>query len=215
MFFVGRTKEIKLLYTSLARGENSILAGRFGMGRTSLMRHMAESFKDRWRFVFCDFSKTPADICSRLTRELYPAYGAKLGSAPIKFKTAKFEILNRPMEDPRQHVLVLDNIEKLSRQKIALLQYLSFEKRFLYVAVTAGFLPKDQYQQLKVVLLASCRITLGHMSLTSAGEFFEYYSKKYFFNWSEEYIKHLSQRTKGYPLSMKEIITEARKKRTV
>jgi len=211
MYFVGHKREQALIKRGLDRGENIIISGRFGMGRTSLMRHVAETLQEQWRFICCDFSKTPGDVCRHLVLELFPDHG----TAYVKFKSGKYQILQHPLKDKRQHVLVLDNIEKLSRQKIALLQYLTFEKRFLYVAITASFLPKDQYQQLKVALLASCRITLGHMSLTSAGEFFEYYSKKYFFNWSEEYIKHLSQRTKGYPLSMKEIITEARKKRTV
>ena len=212
MYFVGRSRETNLVIKALERGENVIVSGRFGMGRTSLLQHVVETARDRWRFVFIDFSKTPGDICRHLIRELFPGYAARQGDTCIKYKPSRFEILNRPLEDRRQPVLVLDNIEKLSRQKLALLQLLTYEKRFLFVAITASFMPQSHYQQLKVALLAACRITLGHMSPSSTKEFFAHFSVKYNFNWTDDHIKNLSRRTMGYPLSMKEIVSAELKK---
>ena len=212
MYFVGRSRETNLILKTLERGENVIISGRFGMGRTSLIRHIAGIAHDTWRFVFIDFSKTPGEICHHLIRELFPAYTARQGDTYIKYKPARFEILNRALEDRRQHVLVLDNIEKITRQKLALLQVLTFEKRFLFVAINATYLPESQYHQLKVVLLATCKITLGHMSPSSTKDFFTHFSKKNNFNWTDDHIKNLSRRTKGYPLSMKEIVSAELKK---
>jgi replication-associated recombination protein RarA len=214
MYFVGRSRETNFIIKALERGENVIVSGRFGMGRTSLLKHISEKASNKWRFVFIDFSKTPADACRHLIAELFPAYAAKQGDAYIKYKPCRFQILNRELEVRRQHVLVLDNIEKVTRHKLALLQMMTFEKRFLFVAITASFLPESQYHQLKVALLATCRITLGHMSPSSTKEFFAYFSKKNNFNWTEDYINNISRRTQGYPLSMKEIVAEERKKTT-
>ena len=46
------------------------------------------------------------------------------------------------------------------------------------------------------------------MGPSSTKEFFTYYSKKYDFNWTDDHIKNFSRRTKGYPLSMKEIVSK-------
>jgi hypothetical protein len=212
MYFVGRSRETNRIIKALERKEHVIISGRFGMGRTSLVRHISRVAQDTWRFVFIDFSKTPGDICRHLISDLFPSYAAKKGGAYIKIKPARFEILNRTLEDARQHVLVLDNIEKITPQKLALLQLLTLEKRFLFVAITASFLPESQYQQLKVVLLATCKISLGHIDRQSTKEFFRYFSLKYKLNWTDDHIKNLSRRTKGYPLSMKEIVSTDQKK---
>ena len=214
MYFVGRSRETNRIIKALERRENIIVSGRFGMGRTSLLIHVAETARDRWHFISIDFSKTPGDICRYLIKELFPAYTARKADFYTKFKPARFEILNRALEDGRQHVLVLDNIEKITPQKLALLQLFTFEKRFLFVAITASFLPESQYQQLKVVLLATCKITLGHIDRQSTKEFFRYFSLKYKLNWTEDRIKNLSRRTQGYPLSMKEIVATERKNLT-
>jgi len=83
---------------------------------------------------------------------------------------------------------------------------LTSERRFLFVAITAVYLPESQYHQLKAALLATCRITLGHMSPASSREFFNHFSKKYNFSWTDEHIRNVSRQTQGYPLSMKQIV---------
>jgi len=216
MYFVGRSRETNRIIKALERRENVIVSGRFGMGRTSLVQYISKIAQDKWRFVFIDFSKTPGDICRHLVRELFPAHTAREGNNTYgKYKPARFEILNRALEDKRQHVLVLDNIEKITRQKLALLQLLTYEKRFLFMAITASFLPERQYHQLKVVLLATCRITLGHMSPSSTKEFFTHFSKENNFNWTDDHIRNLGRRTQGYPLSMKEVVGITQKQQPV
>jgi len=167
MYFVGRSRETKSIIKALERCENVIVSGRFGIGRTSLLRHIAEIGQDKWRFVFIDFSRTPGDVCRHLIAELFPAYAAKQGDTYIKYKPGRFKVLNRELEDGRRHVLVLDNIEKMTMQKLALFRHLTFGKRFLFVAITASFLPERHYHQLKAALFATCKITLGHVDRRS------------------------------------------------
>lgn len=206
MYFAGRAQETRRIIKALERGESVIISGRFGMGRTALARHIADMSGSRWRFVFVDFSKTPAVICRHLARELFPAHTARQDAAYIHYKPARFAVLNRAPEDPHQHVLVLDNIEKITPQKAELLYMLTAEKRFLFIAITESWLPENQYHQLKVALLATCTVTLGHLGPASSRSFFSHFSKKYGFHWSDEHINSLRQQAAGYPLSMKEII---------
>jgi len=206
MYFVGRSREIRIITNALDRGENVILSGRFGMGRTSLMRHIAQTCQDRFHFVFVDFSKTPADMVRRLTAALFPISATQQSGPHLRYKYARFQLLNQPLEDLRQHVLVLDNIEKLTMQKRILLRHLVSEERFLFVAITESFLPENQYHELKVALLATCRIALGHLDKPSARAFFRSVSERNGFGWTDERIEMLTVRTNGYPLSMKEII---------
>ena len=42
IYFVGREKEISQIVKALKRGENVILKGKYGIGRTSLSRHVPE-----------------------------------------------------------------------------------------------------------------------------------------------------------------------------
>jgi MoxR-like ATPase len=46
MIFVGRKKEITAILKSLEKGENVILTGHYGMGRTSLIRHISQLAQD-------------------------------------------------------------------------------------------------------------------------------------------------------------------------
>jgi len=71
-FFVGRENEIKQIIKALRRGDNVILTGKYGIGRTSLVKHIADTTRDRWRFIFVNFSQTPGRVCGYLIEELLP-----------------------------------------------------------------------------------------------------------------------------------------------
>jgi AAA+ ATPase superfamily predicted ATPase len=74
MYFVNREKEISQIEEAMEEGENVIVAGRYGIGRTSFVRHVAQIMRDQWRFVFVDFSKTPGSVCNYLLAELFPQH---------------------------------------------------------------------------------------------------------------------------------------------
>jgi MoxR-like ATPase len=62
IMFVGREKETKLIIKELVRGHNIVIEGKFGIGRTSLVRHVSSVISDQWRFIFVDFSQTPGKM---------------------------------------------------------------------------------------------------------------------------------------------------------
>lgn len=55
MSFVGREKETKKIIKALQQGNNIILTGKFGMGRTRLMRHVATITQGRVAMHICRF----------------------------------------------------------------------------------------------------------------------------------------------------------------
>jgi len=202
IFFVGREKEVRKIINALKRGYNVILMGKYGIGRTSLTRQVAEIGQDRWNFIPLDFSQTPAKVCSQLAIQLLPRKDGK----PMGYRRNRFQIANLDFEGQRQPVLVLDDIGRLSPQKVELIRYLVQAKRFRFVAVVENFLKEDKLSLLRGWLHPALLLNIAYLEGPPTREFFRYYSEKYHFRWTEEEIKNLAEMSGGYPLGMKEIV---------
>jgi len=210
--FVGREKEKNQILEALEGGKNVIVSAKYGMGRTSLIKHIADAMKDQWRFVFVDFSKTPGSVCNHLLAELFPMHG--FDREHLKYRPSRFRIATLALEDNRKHVLVLDNVSKLSVQKLDLIRYLTWEKRFQFVSIVESFLPSNGLFRLRVWMNPSILITLHHLSTSSVVQFFQQLSKGHQLGWAEGRIKNLAEVTGGYPLRMQEIaLRELERKR--
>ncbi len=203
MYFVGREKEAGQIRESLEEGRNVIVSGKYGMGRTSLMKHIADAMQDQWRFVFIDFSKTPGSVCNYLLAELFPQH--EFDREQTKYKSSRFRITTLGLEDNRKHVVVLDNVSKLSVQKLDLIRYFTWEERFQFVSIVESFLPSSDLFQLRVRMNPSIEITLHRLSLSSVVQFYRQLSKEHQLRWTEGRIKNLAEVTGGYPLRMQEI----------
>jgi hypothetical protein len=205
MHFVGREKEIGQVRESLEEGGNVIISGKYGMGRTSLIKHIAEMMQKKWRFLFLDFSETPGKLCQNLVSKLWPEreYSGRNGFS--KYKSARFRIVSLDFSDSRRHVLVLDNIAKLSAQKIDFIRYLAWEKRFQFVAIVEGFISKEDFLRLRVRLYPAEIIMLQHLDKRKVYEFYQHLSEQHRFHWTEGHIKNLAEITGGYPLRMTEV----------
>ena len=211
MPFVGREKEIGQIKEALEKGKNVILLGKYGMGRTSLMKHISKMIQDRWRFVFVDFSKTPGSVCSQLFEELFPKEGLK--HKRLRYKPRRFRIVSLNLEDPRKHVLVFDNIAKLTAPKSDLIKYFTWERRFQIGAIAESFLSPDELFLLRVRLNPATLIELRHLSIGSEFEFFQRLSNEHQLGWTEFRIKNLAEITGGYPLRMQEIAVRELKRK--
>jgi len=203
MYFVGREKEIGQITEALEEGKNVIVSGKYGMGRTRLVQYVAEGMRKQWRFFFADFSKTPGAICHHLVRELFP--GQEFRREYMRYKSSRFRIVSLDFSDKRRHVLVLDNIAKLSSQKIDFIRYLAWEKRFQFVAIVENFVSESDLMRLRVGIHPATMIELRRLSISHVTDFFRNLSKTHEFHWTEAQIKNLSQASGGYPLRMREI----------
>jgi hypothetical protein len=203
MHFVGREKEIGQMKEALGSGNNIIVLGKYGMGRTSLVQHVARTTEEQWRFVFVDFSKTPGSVCNYLLTELFPAQ--EFGREYVKYKPSRFRIATLTLDDNRKHILVLDNVSKLSAKKIDLIRYLTWEQRFQFVSIVEKFLPQDDLFRLRVWMNPSILIKLHYLSTSDAVRFYRQLSKEHRLGWTEGRIMNLAEVTGGYPLRMREV----------
>jgi energy-coupling factor transporter ATP-binding protein EcfA2 len=205
MCFVGREKETKKIMKALERGNNVVLMGKYGIGRTSLIKHVAALMKDRWRFVFVDFSQTPGKVTTQLLGELVPE--KRRGKDHyIRNKSGRFLIVSKELKDKRKHVLVFDNIAKLTAQKLQLIRYLIQESTFQYIAIAESFLSKEDLFLLRAALLPAEMIMLPYLSEESTKTLLCHLADKYSFHWSEQRLSMLVSATRGYPLGVHEVI---------
>ena len=205
MDFVGREKEMEQIREALEEGKNVIVSGKYGMGRTSLIKHVAEMMQEEWRFLFLDFSETPGKLCQQLIARLWPEKKCSGRNEFSKYRSARFRIVSLDFSDSRRHVLVLDNIAKLSAQKIDFIRYLAWEKRFQFVAIVESFISEDDFLRLRVGLYPAEIIMLQHLDKRKVYEFYQHLSEQHRFHWAEAHIKNLAEITGGYPLRMREI----------
>jgi energy-coupling factor transporter ATP-binding protein EcfA2 len=206
MYFCGRKKEISEIINALKKRKHIVVTGKYGIGKTVLIKHLSEITKQRWQFVFTDFSKTPSSVCNEILWKASPKTQRQDRHRYIKYKIARSLIADLTLKDNRQPVIVLDNISEVSHQKLAFIQYVTFSKKLLFIAITEGFLPENDLFQLRACLLPSYLLKLGNLGTKNAVEFFRHVSQKNNLNWSEKHIRMLADVTGGYPLGMKEFV---------
>jgi AAA ATPase domain len=213
MVFVGRQAETAQIIQELNRKNNVILTGKHGIGRTALLKHLAELNPKHRRFVFADFSQARSEVSRGLFAQLFPKENARRLGEYLAYKWARFRIAKHALPDKREHVLVLDNVARLTHQKLDLIRYLEFEKRFRFVAIVETFLHPDDLFSLRADLIPVSTIKLDSLDDASVEKFFRHYSEQQGWHWSEEEIETLVSSVGGYPLRMAEIVARHMQKR--
>ena len=152
-------------------------------------------------------------MCHDLLAKLTPGKNPKDYPACAKYKVARSLIVNMEFGDKKQPVIVLDNVGKLSQQKLAFIRYLARGKRFLLIALVESFLPEDHLFQLRASLYPSDLIRLSNLGAKRAAEFFRYFSNKHDFHWTRSHIHALATATNGYPLGMRDFLSDELERR--
>ncbi len=206
LHFIGRDREIKRILKALDRGRNVILGGKYGIGRTSLIRHVAKLGGDRRQFVFGDLSDTAGKAC----KEIYACLG--MDKKRRRFKGQRYRIASRYTETVKGRlVVVLDNIGKLTQQKLNFVRFLALEGNVQVIAVVESFLTERDHFLLRTTMTPAECMTLHRLDLESACEIFRSFSRTRTLSWSEEYIESLARLCRGYPLSIAEKLACDRK----
>ncbi len=213
MIFTGRERETKKIIGWLEEGKNIVLTGKFGIGRSSLVRHVARKTSKRWRFVFMDFSQTPGTLSRQLMRDLFAGNIYDRKTKVRGYKSNRFRIVHMKLKDIRQHILVLDDIVKLTPQKLAFLRYLSDEKRFRFIAIVDESSLGKALFHLRATLLPSETLALRHMKIDDTLKVFRHFCAQHNLGWYEDHIRSLSELSGGYPLGIREILERKLKSR--
>jgi hypothetical protein len=214
MHFVGRKRKIQKIIKTIERGANVIVQGKYGIGRTSLIRNVSRAKKDVWHFMFVDFSDSSGKMCKKLLRELLPekmlARDRSFKRFKLQsFKTSHFLITNDSFKDKRKHIIVLDNVAKTTNQKVNFIRTLAWAKRFQFVAIIEPFLPQKELLLLRAELIPADIVQLSYLPIKETCEFFKHVARKNKFDWTDSYIRMLAQVSKGYPLGMMELCAVA------
>jgi hypothetical protein len=196
---VGRTAEGRAIRRALRREENVILSGRYGMGRTRLVQHIAGDGSPPLQYVFVDFSGSVAETA----RELWIHIAGKKRSfvENLRFRVVVARLAAAAREK-RNTVVVLDNIAELTLPKMRFLQQLTLFGKMRYIGIVEAFLPVEQLHRLKACLAPSVHVELKHLPLSEVCRYFEAVSKKYGRDWDSGMIRGMAAATGGYPLGM-------------
>ena len=205
MEFVDRKREIAAIIKSLKQNRNVVLAGKYGVGRSSLVKQISGTYSETWHFLFGDFSKTVARSCSDMINQLAPRDHKAQQHHYTRLMYAKDILKGKKATADLPRVIVLDNIDKLSRPKIAFLRDMRLESDLLFIAITESFLPETDLFRLRATLYPADVLTLHNLKRKETVTFFRNFSQRKRLGWSENFIQMLAASTGGYALLMQEI----------
>lgn len=204
MDFVGRKKEIGAVKRSLLQGQNIILTGRFGVGRSSLARQISKLYAETWRFLFADFSKPAARCCNDMLRQFMPQRGSSCRNRYTRLIHAKDILFRKETTGGMPRVIVLDNMAKINKQKLDFIRNIRFDGQLQFIAIVESFLPAGDLFRLRSALYPSRLLNLGNLSKTETLSFFRIVSQRKNLGWGDSLIQMLAASTEGYPLLMRE-----------
>ena len=205
MNFIGRKREIAAVIKSLKQNRNVVVTGRYGVGRSCLVKHISRLCSKSWQFLFADFSKTAARSCNDMVSQLASGQSRSQRHRYMRLRRAKDIIRGRnvPAEFPR--VVVLDNIGKISNKKLAFIRDMRFDSDLLFIAITESFLPEADLFRLRATLYPSDLLHLHNLKRTETAAYFRKVSQKKRLGWSEHFIQMLAASAGGYALMMNEM----------
>ncbi|MFA4873844.1 MAG: AAA family ATPase [bacterium] len=207
MFFVGREKETKTIIRALEDGRNVILRGLFGIGRTALARHVAEVVGGRWTFHFVDFSRTPREMCGALALELQKHSKSKKRWEPMRYKSERYRVLHGNLADNKNHVIVFDNVAKLTHAKISMLRLFAEERRFQTITIIEHFIKESDEVLLRSMMMPSDIVSVGYLNRIETRLLVRMMAKKRRLKWDEQRIGMLAGSVRGYPLGIVDHVT--------
>ena len=202
--FVGRQRESACVRAELEAGRSVVLSGTWGIGRTALVRNVAEGMAREWLFVFADFDRAPGQVWRDLLGAIFPRAQERLRTEGRSAKWMQYRVSNRRLEDTRRHVVVLDDVARLTAPRLDAIRRL--RERFQLVVIAEGFLPEEATAALCAALQARRPLRLGHLRQAATVAFFEECSRRHGFGWGEGEVQGLARATGGFPLGMREAV---------
>jgi hypothetical protein len=214
MDFVGRKRELAAAARSLEQGRNLVLTGRFGVGRSSLVRQLAKLNFHTWQFLFTDFSRPASQCGSDLVRQLVSPLGACGRKGYTRMTQAKEILRGAAGAGPRRRVVVLDDIGRISPRKLAFIRDLRLPAErpgggILFIAIAESFLPEEEIFRLRAALYPADRLALHNLNPADTAAFFRAASQRCRLGWDAAFIRMLAASTAGYPLLMRERLQRA------
>ena len=186
-------------------GRNIILGGKFGIGRTRLIKEIARLANER-KFVFVDFSQTPGKMSEKIMKALGISRRLKNQTKQMGYKSMRYRIANANTAKLHKPVIVFDNIAKITAQKKIFLRHLILEQHFQFIAVVENFLPQKDLYDLKAQFMPATTLNLRHLKQQDIQNLLHTYAEQHHTAWTDHDICNLSSLSDGYPLRLKEML---------
>jgi hypothetical protein len=211
MLFVGRETEVERIEGAVRDGRNVVLLGKYGIGRTALVREIARQ-NTSWRCVFTDFGLAGGVICASILAQLLGRSRHAVAEARTARQLARALAAYVPPRRVTQVVIVLDNVAKVTRPKIELLKMLRASDQLLIVAILERFVPSDALMRMRVALDPALVVRLDALDVETSVRFFAAAVSQFELPWSESDTTLLARTTHGYPLEMVRTVQAARRR---
>jgi hypothetical protein len=211
--FVGRSAEIASLCRELEAGRNVVIVGKYGIGRTSLVREAATRLETAYRFCFLDFASTPAAMCRSAFEEFFKGKPRRRRPPPESYRQVRRFLAHESPRDVRIPVLVFDDIARLTHAKCDLLHYLAGKGRFRFVAIAEAFLSPADLSRLRVLLFPNSLLRLHPLRDAESEDFFSSASRNLGLSWTASRMSLLARVKHGYPLAMAETVARELRRR--
>ena len=192
------------LARALERGRHVIVSGAYGSGRTQMVRQVAADGSGGRRFVFTDFSKTPGEVCGSLLAAFRPKAPSGRPVRSAHYRVGRNLLAGMRLPEGPKPVIVLDNLGRLTRQKLSFLRDLNMEKHYLFIAIVESFLMQRSLFLLRACLLPSETIVLGHLPIRDVCDYFQHLADRHELGVARDDLLALAKATGGYPLGMRE-----------
>ncbi|NLP10133.1 ATP-binding protein [bacterium] len=200
MYFVGRNKEISQITSALAADRNVILRGKYGIGRSTLVRHIADLLKLVRSFWFLDLNDTPDQLCRKILAEICPEEKKK--NLHQGYKSLRKSLCEVGARSAQKVVLVLDNVDMLTPARLDFFHFLAMPDIFSFIVIVDDSMDQKDRELMRAVLQLTCRVSLSYLGKREVQQYFKYYAQKYHWDWSQTEIERQSRLTRGYPLFM-------------
>lgn len=206
--FVGRSREIREITEALAAGTNVVLVGPYGIGRTALVRHVSRVARERWRFVFADFSGTPGEASESLIEALAPARAGRAKTNRPGHKLRRLCIA-RLEHGRKPTVLVMEDIARFTDPMARFLRFLELRTDFRFIAIAERSLSQEGLAALRARLAPSRLIRLGPLSQPASTILLRRYSECYNLGWADDRLRMAAACTLGRPARILEYVRRA------
>jgi len=211
--FVGRAREIREITDALTAGTNIVLVGPYGIGRSALVRQVAQSMRSRLRFVFADFSGTPGEASDALVAALAPLRAGRATSSPPGHKLRRFRIAR--MEHGRKPtVVVMEDIARFTDPMARFIRFLELRTGFRYVAIAERSMPPESLTALRARLSPSILIRLGPLSQPASTILLRRYGERHNLGWTDDEVRMAAACTVGRPARILEFVQRAVERRS-
>ena len=210
MPFVGRESEIARVEAALNGGRNVIVLGKYGIGRTALMREVARR-NAKWRFVVTDYGEAGSSMTASILSQLSGRSRHALHESASARQLARSVAAYVPQKRVQRVVIVLDNVFKVTRAKLDLLRLLR-ESKLAFAAIIEHFATDDAVMRMRIALDPAVVVVLNALDADASEHFFAAAAAEFHLPWSESDVALLARTMHGYPLEMVQTVRAARRR---